>query len=97
MLPMRVIAHIGVVLLLVGFWGPESGYLSGCPDNFVVEGESYVKAFEDVSARLNENFSCIIFIVMITWFGAIFAVLLTFPEEMHTFLKVKLIFGLYIN
>ncbi|CAG2101882.1 unnamed protein product [Medioppia subpectinata] len=87
MLPLRSAAHLATVGLLVGFWGPESGKLSGCPDNFVVDGADFVKTFEEVGDKLNENFGCICFIVMFTWFGAIFAVLLTFPAEMHTFLK----------
>ncbi|CAG2107633.1 unnamed protein product, partial [Medioppia subpectinata] len=87
LLHLRIVANIATVLLLVGFWGPESGKLSGCPDNFVVDGADFVKTFERVADKLNENFACLVFVVMFTWFGAIFAVLLTFPAEMHTFLK----------
>ncbi|CAG2101883.1 unnamed protein product [Medioppia subpectinata] len=59
LLPMRTAAHIVIAVMMVTFWGSESGHLSGCADNFVAEGTDFVKTFEDVSVRLQENFSCI--------------------------------------
>ncbi|XP_054157514.1 ATP-binding cassette sub-family G member 4-like [Oppia nitens] len=87
MLPLRVIAHILTIILIVLFWGSESGHLSGCPSDFIGDSGSYVENFDKVSNKLIENYGCIIFIIMFTWFGSIFAVLLTFPSEMNLVIK----------
>lgn len=87
MLPMRVIAHFVFAFLIVSLWGEEAGKLSGCADEFVAENTSYFENYKKRSDDLTENLSCIVFILMITWFGSIFCVLLSYPKQMHTLLK----------
>jgi len=91
MLPIRTIGHILVAILIVILWGSESGKLSGCPEDFVVKYGTYVENYGRVSDKLNENTAGIYFLLLFIWFGALFAVLLTFPQEMNIFLKVNLI------
>ena len=87
MIPLRIAAHIAFTVMIVLFWGSGSGKLSGCPQDFVEEGTSYLESYDRVSEELNENMSCVLFMLMNIWFGAIVSVLLTFPKEMNIFLK----------
>ena len=89
MLPIRLIGHILVTALFIEFWGGDSGYLSGCADNFAItSGGDFVKNYETVLYKIRDNLGFLYFFILFIWFGSIFAVLLTFPLEMNVFLKV---------
>ena len=87
MLPVRVIAHISLALVCVQFFGSDSGYLSGCVDEFKTANNSYFENYKSVIRDLNENLGVIIYVVMVVWFGSIFCVLLSYPKQMHILLK----------
>lgn len=69
-------------------YGPDSGQLSGCPQDYAIaNGMDVIKHTQEVTADLFENCSGLIFICMFAWFSAIFPVLLVFPMEVNVFMK----------
>ena len=88
MLGLRFWSYIVIAVLISLMYGPDSGYLSGCPHDYAIDnGMDVIKHTQEVTADIFENCSGLIFIVMFAWFCAIFPVLLVFPQEVNVFIK----------
>jgi len=89
MLPFRVIGYIICSIIIGIVYGPESGKISGCPQDLALDkGGNLIDNYIYVLKELTENVAGIAFICMFGWFGAIFPVLLAFPQEINIFFKV---------
>jgi len=98
MLPIKILGYFSCAILVSILYGSDIGKLSGCPEDFIVaNGGTYVENYERVSTKIVENFSCIFFCVIISWFLSIFPPLLVFPLEMNVFFKVFRILELKSN
>jgi len=98
MLPIKTFGHFSNAVLIGVLYGFDIGKISGCPEDFIVaNGGTYVENYDRVSGKIMENFSCISFCILISWFLSILPTLLVFPLEMNVFFKVFRILQLEPN
>jgi len=91
MLPIRIVGLISCAVLISILYGSKIGEVSGCPKDFIVSnGGTYVENYKRVSSNVIENFTCIFYCNIISWFLTIFPLLLVFPLEINVFFKVYL-------
>lgn len=87
---LRLVSHVLVALFIGLLYGNKIGNASGCPPSYTLEtvGSTQKHLYDDIVAS-SENVANLFFTSMFVMYGAMLPTVLTFPMELHVFLKER--------